>query len=338
MKIDARRVEAALDDPRSYRVILLHGDDQGLISERAARLVRAVVGADNDPFRLAELAREEHGRLEEEFRSLSLTGGRRVVRIRQATDTITNAVAAALETGGDALLVVEAPGLAAKSRLRTLVERAADGAAIGCYPQSDAAVRTSVRQTLAELEVTADPDALAWVVERLGGDSLLTGQEAEKLALYAGRGGEIDLAGARASVGDLAGLSLDDALSAAAAGDVAMTDRALDLAIAEGATPVGLLRAGLLYLARLERARAAMASGLDAAAAMKLARPPVFFARQRSFIVALGLWSPAALRLAGRRLWEVERECKRTGAPDELLARNAILAVARRAAAARHRR
>ena len=42
-----------------------------------------------------------------------------------------------------------------------------------------------------------------------------------------------------ACVGDLAGLSLDDALFAATEGDVARADRALELAIAEGATPVG---------------------------------------------------------------------------------------------------
>jgi hypothetical protein len=36
-------------------------------------------------------------------------------------------------------------------------------------------------------------------------------------------------------------------------------------------------------------------------------------------------------------LAETERACKRTGAPDLVLARNAILALARRAAAARAR-
>ena len=50
-----------------------------------------------------------------------------------------------------------------------------------------------------------------------------------------GPGGRVDLEAAMACVGDLAGLSLDDALFAATEGDVATADRALELAMAEGA-------------------------------------------------------------------------------------------------------
>ena len=39
MKLDGRRIEAFLNDPGAVRVVLLHGEDVGLIRERAARLV-----------------------------------------------------------------------------------------------------------------------------------------------------------------------------------------------------------------------------------------------------------------------------------------------------------
>jgi DNA polymerase-3 subunit delta len=134
-------------------------------------------------------------------------------------------------------------------------------------------------------------------------------------------------------VGDLAGLSLDDALFAATEGNVPMADRALELAIAEGATPVGVLRAGLMHLQRLHRVQLAVDDGLPAAEAMKSARPPVFFRRTSAFAKALGLWSSSRLMAAMAALTEAERACKRTGAPDLGLSRNAILALARRAAA-----
>ncbi len=104
---------------------------------------------------------------------------------------------------------------------------------------------------------------MAWVSDQLGADRVSTRGEAEKLALYAGPGGRVDLDAAMACVGDLAGLSLDDALFAATEGDVARTDRALELALAEGATPVGVLRAGLMHLQRLHRVRLAMDEGLS---------------------------------------------------------------------------
>jgi DNA polymerase-3 subunit delta len=139
-----------------------------------------------------------------------------------------------------------------------------------------------------------------------------------------------------ACIGDLSGLSLDDALFAATSGDVATADRALELAIGEGAAPVQVLRAGIMHLQRLQRARLAMdETGLSAADATRAQRPPLFYRRVAAFNRALGLWSGAAVAAAINGLVEAERSCKRTGWPDQTLCRNAILVVARRAAATR---
>jgi DNA polymerase-3 subunit delta len=328
-------VAAFLSDPGSCRVVLLYGEDHGMIRDRAGALVRAVVGSLDDPFRVAELARDELASLADEAASLALTGGRRVVRLREASDVAVGAVTAILKGSAPALVVLEAPGLATRSRLRTLIEGAPDGVAIGCYPEEGRALTDTIRAVLTEFGVAIDADALAWVSAQLGADRVSTRQEAEKLALYVGPGGRVDLDAAMACVGDLAGLSLDDALFAATEGDVALTDRALELAIAEGAAPVGVLRAGLSHLQRLHRVRLAMDEGLSAADAAKSARPPVFFRRVATFVRALELWSSAGLMAAMAGLAEAERGCKRTGAPDQVLARGAVLTLARRAAASR---
>jgi len=62
-----------------------------------------------------------------------------------------------------------------------------------------------------------DSDALSWLGGQLGADQAVTRNEVEKLALYAGQGGQVDLTAARVCVGDLSGMSLDDALFAATA-------------------------------------------------------------------------------------------------------------------------
>lgn len=337
MKLDSRRTETFLRDPGACRAVLLYGEDVGLVRERATRLVRAVAGTLDDPFRVTELDREEWPRLPEAMASLSLTGGRRVVRLRDSGDPVTAHVQAALGGPGEALLVIEAPGLAGKSRLRTLVERAADAVAIACYKQEGRALEQTVQDILAQFEVTAEPEALSWLAAQLGADRAVTEREAEKLALYVGRGGRATVDDARICVGDLAGLSLEDALFAATAGDMAATDRALELAMAEGTAPVGALRGCLMHLQRLQRGRAAMTEGVSATQASQSARPPVFFRRQPGFAAALALWSADQLQAACVRVWEAERACKRTGAPVEAISRSAILGIAQRAAAARRR-
>lgn len=306
-----------------------------MIRDRAAALVRLVAGSLDDPFLVVELSREDVGRLADEAVSLPLTGGRRVVRLREATDAAVPMVAAVLKGPAPALVVLEAPGLATRSRLRTLLEAAPDGVAIACYPEEGRALTDTISAVLKECGVAIDPDALAWVSAQLGADRVSTRQEAEKLALYVGPGGRVDLDAAMACVGDLAGLSLEDALFAATEGDVALTDRALELAVAEGAAPVAVLRIGLAHLQRIHRGRLAMDEGQNAADAAKSMRPPIFFRRVSAFTRALELWSSPALMAAMAGLADAERACKRTGAPDQVLARGAVLTLARRAAAAR---
>jgi len=155
--------------------------------------------------------------------------------------------------------------------------------------------------------------------------------------LYVGAGGRVGLEEAEVCVGDLSGLSLDDALFAATAGDVAAADRALELAMAEGASAVGVVRATLLHLQRLQRARSAVAQGASPAEAAKAARPPVFFRREGAFTQALRLWSEEALLGACTRTWEAERACKKTGSPAETICRGVVSGLAQRAAIARRR-
>jgi DNA polymerase III subunit delta len=336
MKLAPAQIAAFLRDPGSCRVVMFYGDDAGMIRERAEELVRAVAGSLDDPFLVAEVSRDAIGSLPNEAASIALTGGRRVVRVRDATDAAADPVNAILKSRAPALVVLEAPTIATRSRLRKALEDAPDGAAIGCYPEEGRTLEATIRGTLTTAGVRVDPDALSWLTSQLGGDRASTRGELEKLAMYVGPNGRVDLDAAMACVGDLAGLSLDDALYAATTGDVATTDRALELAMAEGAVPVQVLRAGLGHLQKLHRARLAMEEqGLTAADAVKTVRPPVFFRKVPAFVRSLTLWPLPALAAALAGLAEAERGCKRTGWPDEALCRNSVLALARRAAAAR---
>ncbi|MEO8714784.1 MAG: DNA polymerase III subunit delta [Acetobacteraceae bacterium] len=333
MKLDARRLAAFLRDPGAARVVLLHGEDVGMVRDRAEALTRLVAGTLDDPFRIAELTREQADQIASEAASLPMTGGRRVVRVRDANESVREAVEAVLKGGAPALVVLEAGSLPATSRLRKAVEAAPDGAAIACYPEEGRALEDTIRAALTDAGVGAEPEALAWLSTHLGADRAATRQEVEKLALYAGKGGLVDMEAATACVGDLAGLSLDDALFAATRGDVATADRALELAMAEGGSTVGVLRMALLHMQRLHRARLGVDRGLSPAEATKAARPPVFFRRVGAFARSLELWPEAALMAAMIGLADAERACKRTGAPDHAICRNAVLALARRAAA-----
>jgi DNA polymerase III subunit delta len=335
MKLAPPRIQGFLRDPGECRVVLLFGEDAGMIRDRAEILVRAVAGSLDDPFLVSELPREAIRTLADEAAGLSLLGGRRVVRVRDVTDAAVEPVQALLKSRAPALVVLEGPALASRSRLRTALDAAADGVAIACYPEEGRALEETIRETLRLNGAAIEPDALAWLAQQLGADRASTRAELEKLVLYVGPGHRVDLDAAMTCVGDLAGLSLDDALFAATTGDVATADRALEAAVAEGAAPVQVLRAALGHLQRLHRARLAMdEQGLSAGDAVKGLRPPVFYQKVGAFTRSLGLWPAAVLSAALAALAEAERGCKRTGWPDHALCRNSVLTLARRSAGA----
>ncbi len=335
MKLDARRVAAFLRDPGDCRVALLYGDDAGLIRERAEALVRAVAGSLADPFRVGVLDRESLSRLPAEAASLSMAGGRFVVWARDVTDSAMGAVAAVLAGPGAAMVVLEAPGLPARSRLRTAVEAAAEGAAIGCYAEEGRALEATVRAGLAAAGVAIEGDALSFVSSQLGADRVMARQELEKLVLHAGLGGTVTLVDAASCVGDAASLSLDDALFAATAGNMAALDRALDIALSGGLSPVSALRATLGHLQRLHRAAVAVSAGAEPREAMRRLRPPVFWQREAAFGQALTIWRPPEVAAMLDQLAVAGRSCRQTGAPTETICREAFMRIARAGAASR---
>ena len=301
MKLDARRIPGFLRDPGAVRIVLLHGDDEGLVRQRAEALTQAVAGARDDPFRVAWLGREDHARLAEEASAIAMLGGRRVVRVRDAGDSLAPALAGLAAGPGDSLVVLEASGaLPARSKLRGLVEGLAAGAAIACYPEEGRALGERITAGLAAAGVRLDPDALRYVADRMGSDSAAVGGEIEKLILYAGEQRRLDLDDVRACVGDAASVAFDDAVFAAVAGDAEAADRALERALAEGAAPVAITRGVLQHLAKLHLARGHMEAGASAEDAVRQIRPPVFFKRVPDFTRALRLWDAGRLSAAMR--------------------------------------
>lgn len=335
MKLDARRVAAFLAAPGPARVALLHGDDEGLVRHRADALTLAVAGQRDDPFRVAWLSREDHARLLEEATAIAMLGGRRVVRVRDAGDALTPLVKRVAEGAGDSLVVLECAALPARSKLRALVEAMSNGASIACYPQEGKVLQDAVAQGLAAAGVKMDPDAMAWLLDHVGSDHGATQGEVAKLALYAGAGQRLDLDDVRACVGDVAGVSFDDALDAMLAGDVALADKAIERTLAEGLAPVAITRGVLSYLGKLLAAQGHRSAGLSASDAIRALRPPVFFKRVRPMEQALATWTTRRLLTAMAEVSRVEMACKQTGAPDTLLVRRLLLTLSRQAEAAR---
>ncbi len=323
MKLDARQVSAFLRNPGSCRLVLLHGDDEGLIREYSLTLTRQVAGSLGDPFLTSELMRESWGQIGAEMAALSMIGGRRVVVVREATDAALAPISLAMKGPGSALLIVEAASLA-KGKLRSFAETAPDAVAIACYPEEGRALGDLIKKILNDLHVQADAEAIDWLAGALAGDRAVIRGEVEKLALLAGPGGRLDLEAAQTGTGDGAAVAGVDCVLAATLGQQVSADAALEAAIADGLNGVALLRMCLTHLQKLHQARLQMARGASATEAVRSMRPPVFFRAAAPMATALGLWPADRLLQMLEEARSIELACKQTGSRPDLLARRFI--------------
>ena len=337
MKLPAARIAGFLQRPdQTIRAVLLYGPDIGLVRERADVLARTVCPDLKDPFRVADLSgaalAADPARLADEAAQLSLIGGRRVIRVRDAADRLAGLFRGFLDAApGDGFIVVEAGDLPGSSALRRVFDTSPRAVAIGCYPDTPRDRAAVIRDTLRAHRITASGEASQYLVEHLGNDRLLTRAELEKLALYAGEGGHVELDDVRLSIGDSAALATDDAVMAAAEGDAARVDRVIDRVLQEGESAVSVVRAMLRHLQRLHVFAARVAAGTTVAEVVRTARPPIFYRQEDSFKRQLVLWNEIGLRAQLKRIAQAELHMKLTGLPADTVCREALLAVAQAA-------
>ena len=347
MKIEPRQAEAFLKKPDpKIRGVVVYGNDDGLIAERALQLAKSVCEDLKDPFRVVDIAGEalkgDPARLADEFGAMSLMGGRRVIRVRpageEAVTALENLVAA---PAGDALVVLEGGNLTPRSSLRTLAETEPSLAALPCYMDTEGELERLVENAARAQELAVEPDALEWIVDRLGGDRGQTRSEIDKLLLYkAGDGSKtVTIDDALAVLGDTASVGIDDVIGATFDGNVEALDRALDRVFAEGGNPVQLVRSLQRHVDQLHLVSGHAAANGNLEAAMFKARglPRGGPIRQR-FERHARSWPLPRLSQAATRILEAELECKSTGLPDEAIARRLCLALAQAARQTRARR
>ena len=332
MKIDARSIDRYLANPGETRAALLYGEDEGLVRLRAEALTKAVIGSKDDPFRVSWLARDEHDRLLEEASAISMIPGRRVIRVRDATDGLAASLKRAVETPGDSLIILEAGTLTHKGKLRLLCESCPAIAVVACYADNAAALQQMIALAFKGAGLVLDEDAKTWLRDHLGSDRATTLGELEKLVVYAGGSSHLTLEEVQSCMGEQGGVSLDDAVDAIMIGDVRQADRSIGLALEGGAAPVAVCRTLLAHMVRLQGAAFAVSMGTASGDAIKQVRPPVFFARASAFGQGLRCWPFPRIRHALDAIRRVEFACKQSQAPDHLLVHRLVAALARQAA------
>lgn len=337
MKLRAGEIDRFVKapDPKA-QVILIYGPDQGLVRERSNLIGKSVVDDLSDPFRVVDLndtdIKQDPARLADEAAAISMLGGRRLVRIRNAADALSKIVDAFLkDPSGDALILLEAGDLTPRSSLRKLAESAGNAAALPCYADDARTLERVIEERLRSAGLRVEPEAFAYLSSHLGSDRGITLQELDKLILYVGPdapNGRVTFEDVTACIGDSAANRIDDIVDATALGDFKSLDVALVKAGEADTSPVSILNAVIRHFQQLHLVIGRIGAGSDRDAAIKALRPPVHFKRAATMSRQTGLWDATRLNRALILLNEADRQCKTTGLPDRAVCSQALMRIA----------
>jgi DNA polymerase-3 subunit delta len=294
--------------PPQVLAILVYGPDAGHVAETAKLLGESVVDDIKDPFAVvntdSDKLRRDPASLIDSAMAFSMTGGRRLVRVRNATDALTLLIDELIKLPAiEAKIILEAGHLDSRSKLKLLFERNEKLGALACYGDQD------------------------YLFAHLGNDRQHTKNELEKIILMVGGGGKLNLEDAASSVGDAGAMVLENIAFSAGSGDLKALTISLQRAGEDGQNPVAILRTTINHFQRLYNTVGLMDDGVIIAAALKTLRPPVFWNRQKEFEQQTKSWRLKKLETALRRLHQSELECKTTGMPQMAVCAQAILGI-----------
>lgn len=299
-------------------VVLIFGEDSGVVSDAADCLVASWNKAEGAPLETVRLQEDELKKdfvqLVDELSAPALLGGKQILRLRLTGETLAKQFQQLLDDlenntiFAENFLILEAQGLSKNSKIRGAFQNSKDQTGLQVFEDTPEDLKAIIQDRLDQEQIEIESEALEAFIQELPGDRRLANTEVEKLSLFA-----MDL-DRPISLSDIALVcateqpkGADDAADAALAGKERAAMVAIDRFLEAGGSPISALRT--IHFRTLR--------ALDALSGAKFLRPPVFDRDKPAFNAMLKDWSPVRLNRVLSLLYSAEKTCKQAGAPTE---------------------
>lgn len=323
-----------------FKGSLVFGPDFGVVQEVSEQIARQIVSDLRDTFCVIKITpqqiKETPSLLLDEGNGVSLMGGRKLIWVKDADNTIAEAVSSFLSyCQTDAFLLLSAGNLPKNAVLRTFCESNQSFLSVACYADEAKDVAAFIHDILGANGIQVQPDALGLLVERLSENRLMTRRELDKLITYLGDQKSVSASDVRAVITDTSTASTDSFCCAVGEGNQSLADKEYHLMLANGENPVGIIRILSIYFNRLLEAAEIMSNGGGVEAAVKKILRPAQFRLEASMRRQIQIWKKEYVLKVLFLLLKAERQAKSTGLPAELILDRVIMQIA--GVAKRHR-
>ncbi len=304
------------------QAVLIYGPDAGQVDELTDQMAESIgIEQMNVSVVDAHDLKDRADQIFAEAFTPSLLGGRRLIIIRGASDSHATIISELCSHSSlDAFIIVASDNLKPKTsggKLRPLFEDGTTFGAMACYFDDGGTLITVITEMLRELGITKiDSDAMTYMCQHLGEDRGMTRSYINKLSLYVNDTKHITLDSVEKCLGDSGVASMDEFVFGVASGHMMQMLNAMDRLLADGAVPVQMSRALTNHMKRL---LTVVTSDAVAPMAVKQLRPAVFFKYENQMVNQARFWPASEIISMLDKLVQVEKKCKTTGMPGEIV-------------------
>jgi DNA polymerase-3 subunit delta len=335
--VKAAELIGHLANPRKApRAVLVHGADRSAVYELCQRVTKKVIESGDETLNVSRLTEAQvtgsPGRLFEEFSSISMFGGNRVIWVSAAGDGLAKSLEPILagETGGN-LILIDAEALTKASRLRKLFETHPHAASVALYEESPQELRLRLERLIKSSGMAIDEDALLRLLEFISFERAVAESETLKLITYCEGQSTISLEDVQAICGDTSDASMDDLLDAVFEGRLNDVDRYVMSVGASASAGRGTLGAALQHIVKLQGMASQISQGSTIDSVVHAPRFGIFFKRRASISMQLRTWDIDALLNAEEKICAAILQTRQHPDLDEALVSRALLALGRSA-------
>lgn len=307
-----------------YKAVLVYGNDYGLVSVTTDKILNKLAAADRNVFNYTHLLYDavlkNPDLLYDECNSISFTGERKVVYISEVEKTLPPWLKELLlQPKQDLYIVLRAGELAPSSAIRKFFESEEGLAVIVCYHDQALTIENIIKDHLAKSGLTIEKPALAYLVENMGADRLVTMAEIDKLLVFGQGKTQINLADVRNLTSHHVDLALDDFCLNVISGNLRNFDNEQQFILDSKNNVITVIRAILRYYHQMLKVKILQEQGVSFEAALTKLIPPVFFKHLPAFTASCKKLSIASIEEKIREYGELELQCKTTNIEHRLL-------------------
>jgi len=275
--------------------ILLHGQDEGLISERTNELINFYVKNKNDPFSLIKLnnkmLNDEEDLLENELNTFGLMGDKKVILIETSSELNSKQVDTIKSTTGETLLIIKCSDLKSTSKLKILFDKDHNFISIPCYQITPNDIANILNALLSEKKLSMERDTKQLIINSLGRNYLESLTEMNKILDPFNEGQHVSRDHVEKLLVTSENIIINDLVDNVFERKTQKISALLNSVLQTIGSPQILVIINNHLIRLLELLNEKSHGNLSNKDIIENSKPPIFFKRHSSFLTQLNLWS-----------------------------------------------